>query len=170
MDFSRVLKAGALSGIIYGILQGIVSVLSYIFYREQIIEMLRAAMPSNVNIPLTMDQLANIGMMYAIPGSIIGGIIAAIIVCFIFSLMYDELLGKNSKRKGVFLCLLVLAGIVLGELASPGVIGGIFMVQTRYLLLAPVSVAFFLVLGYLLGIFYDRFDTKRKSKECKAKK
>jgi hypothetical protein len=164
------LKAGAVSGAIYGVLQGIVSVLAYVFYREQIIEMIRASIPSNVSIPMTMDQLANIGMISAIPGSIIGGIIAGIIFCIIFSLMYDELLGRDSKRKGVFLCLLLLAGIVVGEFAYPGLIGGIFMVQTKFILLAPVSAAFFFILGYVLGIFYDRFDTKRKSKECKAKK
>lgn len=170
MDFSRVLKAGAVSGVIYGVLQGIVTVLSYVFYRDQIIEAIRAALPSNVNIPFTVDQLADIGMTYAIPGSVIGGVIAGIIVCVIFSLIYDELLGKDSKRKGVFLCLLILAGIVLGELASPGIIGGIFMVQTRYILLAPLSAVFFLVLGYLLGIFYDRFDSKRKGRESRARK
>lgn len=170
MDFSRVLKAGAVSGAVYGVLQGIVTILAYVFYRGQIIEMIRGSIPSNVNIPMTMEQLADIGMISAIPGSVIGGVIAGIIVCVIFSLIYDELLGKDSKRKGVFLCLLILVGIVLGELASPGIIGGIFMVQIRYILLAPLSAAFFLVLGYMLGIFYDRFDSKRKSRESRAKK
>jgi hypothetical protein len=170
MDFSRVLKTGVVAGAIYGVLQGIVSVLSYIFYREQIIETIRASIPSNANIPMTMDQLANIGMVFAVPGSIIGGIIAGIIICFIFSLMYVELLGKDSKRKGVFLSLLILAAVAAGELAYPGVIGGIFMVQTRFILLAPLSGAFFVVLGFMLGLFYDRFDTKRKAKECKVKK
>jgi len=169
MNFSRVLKAGAVSGIIYGVMQGFVALLSYVFYREQIIAMIRASIPSNVNIPMTMDQLADIGMMAAIPGSIIGGIIAGIIVCFVFSLMYEELMGRNSKRKGLFICILIAAGIVLGELAYPGgLVGSILLVQTRYLMLAPLSIAFFIIFGYIMGVFYDRFEGgKHKGKQFK---
>ncbi len=162
MDWGRIFKTGAVAGVIYGILQGIVSVLTFVFYREQIIELMRSSIPSNVEIPLSMEQLADIGMISAIPGSIIGGIIAGIIVCFIFALMYNELLGKDSKRKGIFLCFLLLIGIGLGELAYPGVIGGIFMVQTRYIMLTPLNVVFFLVFGYLLGNFYDKFGQKER--------
>lgn len=162
MDWGRIFKTGAVAGVIYGILQGIVSVLTFVFYREQIIELMRSSIPSNIEIPLSMEQLADIGMISAIPGSIIGGIIAGIIVCFIFALMYNELLGKDSKRKGIFLCILLLIGIGLGELAYPGVIGGIFMVQTRYIMLTPLNVVFFLVFGYLLGNFYDKFEQKER--------
>jgi len=170
MDFSRVFKTGIVSGIIYGVLQGIVSVLSYVFYREQIIEMLRSSIPSNVNIPMTMSQLADMGIIFAIPGSLIGGIIAGIITCFIFSLMHEELLGKNSKRKGVFLCVLLSAGTLLGEIAYPGgMIAGIFMVQTRFPMLSPLSFAFFLVFGYMTGSFYDRFSKHKKDVKCAKK-
>lgn len=162
MDWGRIFKTGAVAGVIYGILQGIVSVLTFVFYREQIIELMRSSIPSNVEIPLSMEQLADIGMISAIPGSIIGGIIAGIIVCFIFTLMYNELLGKDSKRKGLFLCILLLIGIGLGELAYPGVVGGIFMVQTRYIMLTPLNVVFFLVFGYLLGNFYNKFGQKER--------
>ena len=162
MDWGRIFKTGAVAGVIYGILQGIVSVLTFVFYREQNIELMRSSIPSNVEIPLSMEQLADIGMISAIPGSIIGGIIAGIIVCFIFTLMYNELLGKDSKRKGLFLCILLLIGIGLGELAYPGVIGGIFMVQTRYIMLTPLNVVFFLVFGYLLGNFYNKFGQKER--------
>jgi hypothetical protein len=170
MEYARVLKTGAVSGAIYGVLQGIVSVLSYVFYRQQIIDMIRASLPSNVNIPMTMDQLADIGMISAIPGSVIGGIIAGVIFSAIFAVMYSELLGKDSKRKGLFLGVLLFAGILAGELAYPGLIGGIFMVQTKFILLAPLSAAFFFALAYLTGMFYDRFDPKRKTGERKAKK
>jgi hypothetical protein len=171
MDFARVLKTGAAAGAIYGVLQGIVAVLSFVFYREQIIEVMRAAIPSGVNIGMTMDQLANISMMTAIPGSVIGGIISGIIVSFIFSLMYGELMGKDSRRKGIFLCILLTIGVVLGELAYPGgFVGSILLIQTGYLMLAPLSIAFFLCLGYLTGIFYDRFEDskhRKKAAECK---
>ncbi|MCX6818142.1 MAG: hypothetical protein NTU57_04770 [Candidatus Aenigmarchaeota archaeon] len=168
MDFSRVLKTGLVSGIIYGVMQGITSVFSYVFYREQIKEMIKAAIPSNANIPMTMDQLADIGMMSAIPGSIVGGIIVGIVMAVIFALMYESLMGGNSRKKGIFLCLLLLAGIILGELAYPGFIGGLFMVQTRFILLAPISAAFFVAYGYILGLFYDRFSShKHKAAEYK---
>jgi hypothetical protein len=167
MDFSRILKTGAVSGVIYGVMQGIVSVLAYVFYRQEIIDMIRKSIPANVSMPMTVEQLADIGMMFAIPGAIIGGIIAGIIVCFIFVLMHAELMGKNSKMKGLFLCILIAVAIILGEAAYPGgIVGGILMVQTRYLLLVPLSIAFFLMLGYLLGLFYDRF-AHHKGPKCK---
>jgi hypothetical protein len=158
MEWGRIFKTGAVSGIIYGILQGIVTTLSYVFFREQIIEIIRASIPPNIEIPLTMEQLADIGMISAIPGSIIGGIISGIIVSFIFALMYNELMGKDSKRKGLFLCILLTVAVVLGELAYPGVIGGIFMIQTRFILLTPLNIIFFLVFGYVMGKFYDKFE------------
>ena len=164
MDWGRFLKTGLVSGIIYGILQGIVSTLSYVFYREEIIALIRSSLPSNIEIPMSMEQLADIGMMFAIPGSIIGGIIAGLVFAFIFSVMYNELLGKDSKRKGLFLSLLLLVAIVLGELAFQGVLGGLFLFQTRFIMLTPLNAIFFLVLGYMTGIFYDRFENKHKVK------
>ncbi len=160
MEWGRFLKTGAVSGIVYGILQGIVTVMSYVFYREQIIEIIRASIPSNVNIPISMEQLADIGMIFAIPGSIVGGIIAGLVFAFIFSLIYSELIGKNSKRKGLFLSVLLLVAIALGELAYQGVIGGVFLIQTSFIMLTPLNAVFFLVLGYMIGIFYDRFEPK----------
>lgn len=168
MDLSRMLKTGLVSGIIYGIMQGVVSALSYVFYREEIKAIIRASIPSSTNIPMTMDQLADIGMIAAIPSSIVGGIIAGIIMTFIFALMYESLMGNSSKKKGIFLCMLLLVGIILGEIAYPGFIGGLFMVQTRFILLAPISAAFFVAYGYILGLFYDRFaGHKHKTAECK---
>jgi hypothetical protein len=165
MDFSRILKTGAVSGAIYGVLQGIVSVLSYVFYRQDIIDLIRASIPSGVDIPMTMDQLADIGMITAIPGSIIGGIIAGIIVAFIFSLMHEDLWGKNDKIKGVFLCVLLTIAILLGEALYPnGIVAGLFMVQTRFLMLTPLSVAFFIFSGYLTGMFYERFGGGKRKK------
>ena len=164
MDWGRIFKTGAVAGVIYRVLNIAVVVLSFVFFREQIKELIQSAIPPDLqsSIPMTIDQLVDISMFSSVPSSIVGGIIPGIIVCFIFVLMYNELLGKDSKRKGIFLCVLLLIGIGLGELAYPGVIGGIFMVQTRYILLTPLSVVFFLVFGYLLGNFYDKFEQKER--------
>jgi hypothetical protein len=162
MDWGRLFKTGAVAGVIYGILQGIVATFSYVFYREQIIEIIRSAIPSNAQIPMTMEQLADMGMMFAIPGSIFGGIIAGIIVAFIFSVLYEELMGRDSKKKGIFLAFLLLICIGLGELAYAGVLSAMFMVQTKFIMLAPLSAIFFLALGYLTGMFYDKFEDKHK--------
>ncbi len=164
MDWGRIFKTGAVAGAIYGVLNIAVVVLSFVFFREQIKELIQSAIPPDLqsSIPMSIDQLVDISMFSSVPSSIVGGIIPGIIVCFIFALMYNELLGKDSKRKGIFLCFLLLIGIGLGELAYPGVIGGIFMVQTRYILLTPLSVVFFLVFGYLLGNFYDKFEQKER--------
>ena len=160
MEWGRIFKTGAVSGAIYGVLNIAVVVLSFVFFREQMKELIQRAITPDIQarLPITIDQIVDMSMFSSIPGSIIGGVITGIIVCFIFALMYNELLGKDSKRKGIFLCVLLLVAVALGELAYPGVVGGIFMIQTGFIMLAPLSVVFFLVFGYLLGKFYDKFE------------
>ncbi|MCK5023441.1 MAG: hypothetical protein KAS04_04680 [Candidatus Aenigmarchaeota archaeon] len=160
MEWSRILKTGAVSGAIYGVLQGIVSILSYVFYRAEIMKLIQGSLPKNVEIPMTIEQLVDMGMMFALPGSIIGGIIAGIVFAFIFAIMYNELVGKTSAKKGLLLSVLLAVAIALGELTYQGVLGGIFLVTTRFLMLAPLSFVFFIALGYLEGIFYDKFEEK----------
>jgi hypothetical protein len=77
-------------------------------------------------------------------------------------MMYSELIGKNSKRKGLFLAILLLMGIILGELALQGVVGGLFLFQTRFIMLTPLNAVFFLVFGYVIGMFYDKFEPEGK--------
>lgn len=162
MEWGRIFKTGAVAGAIYGVLNIAVVVLSFVFFREQIKELIQSAIPPSLqaNLPMGIDQLVDISMFTSAPGSVVGGIITGVITCFIFALIYNELIGKDSKRKGVFLCVLLLVAVALGELAYPGVVGGIFMIQTRFILLAPLSAVLFLVFGYLLGNFYDKFEQR----------
>ncbi len=155
MNLGHVIKTGAVSGLIYGILQGGVSLLSYIFYREQIIEMIQKSIPSNI--PISIEQIVNIGMVMSMPSSAIAGIFVGILTSVIFSLIHRELMGKNSKVKGVFLCVLISVAVIIGEFIQPNVTSGLFMIHTRFPVLAPLSFACFLIFGYLLGMFYDRF-------------
>ena len=172
MDWGRILKTGAVAGIIYGFLQGIVSLLSYVFYREEIIKMITSSIPKNVNIPMSVEELADIGMISTIPGSLVGGIVTGIIFAFIFRLMYKELIGSKDETKGLFLSVLLAAGVGLGELAYPGVLGGIFLINTHFVMLLPLNFAFMLVLGYSSGMFYKKFgdEDERTHKTHKGKK
>ena len=162
MEWGRIFKTGAVAGAIYGAMNIIVVMLSFAFYRDDIKKLIESSIPSayKSQIPMTMDQLVDISMYTSVPGSIVGGIIAGIIVCFIFALMYGELMGKDSKRKGLFLTILLTIAIVLGELAYPGILGGIFAVNTRFLMIAPISIALFIIFGYILGNFWERFGEK----------
>ena len=162
MEWGHILKTGAVSGAIYGVLQGIASILSYVFYRGEIIKLIQSSLPKNVEIPMTTEQLADMGMMFAIPGAIIGGLIAGIIFTFIFAIMFNELIGKTSAKKGLLLSVLLTVAIALGEITYQGVLGGIFLVTTRFIMIAPLSFAFFIALGYITGMFYDKFDEKHK--------
>lgn len=172
MNWGRILKTGVVAGLVYGFLQGTVALLSYVFYREEIVKIITSSIPRNVNIPMTAEELADIGMISAIPDSLIGGIISGIIFAFIFALMYGELMGNRPETKGLFLSVLLAVAVGLGELAYPGVLGGIFLVTTRFLMLAPLSFVFFIVLGYLSGMFYRRFgeEEPRKHEPRKGKK
>jgi hypothetical protein len=163
MKWVHALKSGAVAGAIYGVFAGIIGMVYLIVMKEQAIQKIQAAIPREANIPMSIDQIYSITMISSLPSAVIFGLIVGAVFGVMFGLMREELLGKNEKFKGLFLALLLLICLVVVEVFSPeNMIGGFFMLRFSYLPLAPFSAAAFLVFGYLTGMFWERFEKKKK--------
>jgi hypothetical protein len=163
MEWKHGIKSGAVAGVFYGILAGIVTVLFMILDKENIIQRIQAVISSNANIPISTEQLYNITLIASFPSSIIGGVLVGMIFGVIFVLMKKELIGKNSKMQGITLAILLFIALGVAELAGPqNAVGGFFMIRFTSLPLVPLSFGAFLALGYFMGVFWDRFEKAGK--------
>jgi len=162
MEWKLGIKTGLVAGAIYGFLAGIVALAISIVMREEIIKQIQAQFARvPYDIPITAEQVYPITVAMSVPGAVISGLIVGAILGIVFLVLYGELLGKDSKRKGLFFVILLIIGLGLAELAFPGSGLPLVMVQTSYLVFTPLNILFFLVFGYLLGRFYDRFSKKK---------
>lgn len=158
MKWGLGLKTGVVAGAIYGLLNGFVALAITIVMREELIKQIQAQFARlPYDIPITAEQIYPITVAMSIPGSIMGGLIVGAILGIVFLILYGELMGKDSKRKGLCFSILLIIGTGLAEIAFPGSGLPLIMIQTSYLVFTPVNILFFLVFGYLLGKFYDRF-------------
>ncbi len=152
------LKSGITAGAIYGLLTGFISLAISVVMKDEIIKQIQAQfarLPQDI--PITAEQVYPITLVMSIPGAVIGGLVVGAILGIVFLSLYNELLGKDSKRKGLFFVILLIIGFGLAELAFPGSGLPLIMIQTTFLMFTPLNILFFLVFGYLLGKFYDRF-------------
>lgn len=154
-------KAGVVAGAIYGVLAGIVGIIYLIAKKDEIIAMLNGQLSSlGVNVPMTAEQLYPMTIIGAPINAIISGLIIGAVLGVVFSLLREELIGKNNRIRGVCFSVLILIALGIGELAAPNLSMGFILINTGFLPSAVLGVIFFLAFGYLLGMFYDRFKPK----------
>ncbi|NIO20663.1 MAG: hypothetical protein GTN76_07970 [Candidatus Aenigmarchaeota archaeon] len=159
MKWKPGLKTGVVAGAVYGFLTGIVALAITIVMKDDIIKQIQAQFASvPYDIPITAEQVYPITVAMSIPGAIMSGLIVGAILGIIFMILHGELLGKNSKRKGLCFVILLIIGTGIAELAFPGSGLPLVMVQTTFIMFTPLNILFFLAFGYLLGRFYDRFN------------
>jgi hypothetical protein len=157
------LKSGAVAGAVYGAIAAIIGIIYMVVMREEVIQRIQAAIPSGTNIPISTEQLYTISLVFSLPSGIIMGVITGMVFGLVFLLMREELLGKNDRKKGFFLALLLLVCLALAEVFVPeNAVGAFFMLRFSYLPLAPISAGAFLFLGYLTGMFFERFEKRKK--------
>ena len=161
MKWNLALKSGAVAGAIYGLLSGFVALAVAILNKDQIIEQIQAQFANIPNVPVTAEDVYPLTLAAAVPGAIFSGLIIGIVLGVVFMLLREDLLGKNSAMKGVCLSGLLLIGLGIGEAISPGTSLAFVMVQTSFILLTPVNVVLFLLFGFMLGKFHDRFESKK---------
>jgi len=152
------LKSGITAGAIYGLLTGFISLAVSVVMKDEIIKQIQAQftrLPQDI--PITAEQVYPITLVMSIPGAVIGGLVIGAILGIVFLSLYNELLGKDSKRKGLCFSMLLIAGTGIAEIVFPKSGLPLMMIQTTFLMFTPLNILFFLVFGYLLGKFYDRF-------------
>ena len=163
MEWKHGLKSGAVAGVFYGILAGIVTVLFMMLTRETVMQRLQAVLSQNAQIPMSAEQLYDITLIASFPSSVIGGVLVGAIFGVIFVLMKNELIGKNAKIQGISLAILLFIALGVAELLGPeNAIGAFFMIRFSSLPLVPLSFGALIGLGYFMGVFWERFEEKRK--------
>jgi hypothetical protein len=160
-EIKRGAKAGVVAGLIYGILSGIAGLIYLIVMKDDVISKISASLPSNV--PITAEQVYPLALGMSIPSSVIWGLIFGAIFGIFFAVIHEEWIGKNSRIKGLTLTLVILVLLAIGDILAPGnAAAGIFLIQMNWLPAAVLTSIFFLVFGYLLGMFFDRFGRIKK--------
>ena len=143
-DLNRGLKAGAVSGVIYGIVgevtKGIISSLSW-----------------GNEIPFYVFFMAIWG---AIPGLILG-----IIIGLIYAVTYKSLPGTTSMVKGIIIS--IFSWLIFSLLFQYIISYGRFYLSEYRQRTIMVDLILFLFFGILLGVFWDKFGKlERKCLKC----
>lgn len=162
MEWKLGLKTGAVAGIVFGFIGVIINLLYMIAMKDEFVARIQSSLGGQ-SIPISMDDLYNISLVFTVPSSIFMGIIAGMFFGIIFMLVRTELHGKNDKFKGLTLAILVIIAIVISEMAVPeNILGSFFMFRSAFLLSVPLSIISTLLLGYLFGFFLMKFEKKKK--------
>ena len=163
MEWKHGLKSGVVAGVIYGVLAGAINIIYLTVMREQIIERIQAAIPSGTSIPISMDQIYTITLIAAFPSAVIFAIFTGMAFGVIYLLLREELFGNTAKKKGIFLSIILFVFFGLAEaFSAENAVGAFFMLRFSPWYLIPASFVAFLVLGYLTGMFWERFGRKGK--------
>ena len=165
MEWKHGLKSGAVAGIIYGVFAGIINVVFMTAMRDEIIGRIQAAIPQGTSIPISMDQLYTITLIAAFPSALVMAVIVGMVYGVIFMVLREELMGKTARMKGIFLSIILFAFFGLAEMFSAeNAVGAFFMLRFTPWYLIPASFVAFLILGYLTGMFWERFGKNGKKK------
>jgi hypothetical protein len=163
MDWGHGAKSGAVAGVFYGIVSGVIGMAYMFLMKEEVMARMQAALPSGVDIGIPMDTLYQISLMSAIPSGAIMGVIVGVIFGILFAATREELFGEKETIRGLSLAIIVFAGLGLAHMVFPNnIAGSIFLVNFTSLYVLPFSAAAMLLLGYMTGIFWVRFGEKHK--------
>jgi hypothetical protein len=144
-------KAGVIAGILYGIVLAVLSYVTLVIDKSQIISALTKSLPANS--PFTAEQLYGIALELGPITAAGEGLIGGLIVGAIYGRVFERIPGKTSVIKGV------LVGVVLWSFI--GVFGSVGNLQYGagiYLRGVGVDLLSALLFGVLLGYFFGRFS------------
>jgi hypothetical protein len=145
-DWGRGAKAGLLSGVVYGVLNGMIALDVMTVRSAEIIAQLRGTLPSGF--PIQPERIMEYMQMMAVPSSIISGIIFGTILGLVFSAVYERIPSKSPEIKGV------IAAVVFWLIMT--VIGGGGEVS-----FLPFGAMAAVIFGVLMGDLYERFGRRK---------
>lgn len=142
IEWGKGLKTGALSGIIYGVINSLTSIILYNF-----------------------GYYYNLTIFFGLIFGFIPGLIIGLIVGAVFALTYRILPGTTSLVKGIaisilfwFLFSFMFQHIILKY-------GSYFSENSQIEII--VSLILYIFFGFLLGIFWDKFSrSERRCQKC----
>ncbi|MCP8316593.1 MAG: hypothetical protein H3Z52_02925 [archaeon] len=145
------IKAGVVSGAIYGIILAPFVYLELILFKEEFMSMIIASLPPG----MTAEQVFNFALIFGIFFAFIVGIILGLIFGIIYGWAYEKIPGRKSIIKGIVfgLILWLILSVLLG-------LGNLQYGVTYYLYGLGVGLIEYLIFGVFLGFFYNRFTPK----------
>lgn len=158
---SNGIKAGALGGLVFGIISAIFIVLALVVFREQVLSALQNYMtthPIYAQNGYTAQKLYNAFMVSEPVFYSIIAIILGLILGIVFASVHERLPGKNPFLKGLIfgIILWLIIGLFLNR-------GNLYQYGTSYF---GITVTGFLVgslvYSYLLGYLFNRFENSSK--------
>ncbi|NWG09932.1 MAG: hypothetical protein HXX80_06500 [Nitrososphaerales archaeon] len=146
-------KAGVVSGAIYGIIIAPITYITLIFLKEDIMSSIIASLPPDSSI--IVEQAYNIVLLIGPIFAFITGIILGLIFGIIYGWAYDKIPGRTSMIKGIVfgIILWLIFSVLLGS-------GNLQYSVTYYLYGLGEGLITSLIFGLLLGFFYNRFIPK----------
>lgn len=149
------IKAGVVSGAIYGIILAPFTYLELILFKEEFMSMIILPPGSSI----TAEQAFNFALLIGPIIVFIVGIILGLIFGIIYGWAYDKIPGKTSIIKGIIFGLILwfILSVLLG-------LGNLWYSITYYLYGLGVGLIEYLIFGVLLGFFYNRFIPKAVEK------
>ena len=170
-DLGRGVKAGVVAGIIMGLIGGIIAaaLMMTVFHDEYVI-MYQAAIEQSIaesggEMPMSADEMVNMAMTVGAVGILIAapimGGIFGLIFGLIYAVLYDKIPGKTPIAKGLvvgvsYFILGILIGLVSSALFAQGVEISSAVQGANYV----TSLLTSLIFGYLLGMFWIKFEPK----------
>lgn len=151
-------KAGAVAGIVYGIIASIFSIVGLVLFKTQVLATLTKyadLASSRSGVTISAQAIYNLEFILSPIVSIIGGIILGLILGLIFAYVYHRLPGSKATTKGMIfgLILWIILGLLLG-------IGNISEFSLSYYVLTSVVGGFIATIayGFLMGSLFDRWE------------
>ena len=150
------IKAGVVSGLIYGIFLAPLIYLELILFKEEYMSMIIASLTSS---SITPEEAYNITLLIGPILVFIMGIILGLIFGIIYGWAYNRIPGRTSIIKGIIFGLILwfILSVLLG-------LGNLWYSVTYYLYGLGVGLIEYLIFGVLLGFFYNRFIPKAVEK------
>jgi len=147
------IKAGVVSGAIYGIILAPFIYFELILFKEEFMSVIIASLPQGSLI--TPEEAYNITLLIGPILVFIIGIILGVIFGIIYGWAYDKIPGRTSIIKGIVfgLILWLIFSAILG-------LGNLQYGVTYYLYGLGEGLVTSLIFGILLGFFYNRFTPK----------
>lgn len=158
---SNGIKAGAIAGVVYGIISAVFALISLTMYKNQIINALQSYVNANSVLSshgFTAQSLYRVELIAGPAVEVVLGIIVGLILGLIFSYISHRLPGSSNVVKGVILgiFLWLILGVLM-ELANLKEYGSLY-----YELAVIGSLIAAVAYGVVLGKLYTRFEESGK--------
>ena len=170
-DLGRGVKAGIVAGVIMGLIGGVITVaLMMTVFHDEYAMMYQAIAEQTIaesgeEMPMDVDEFTGMMMTIGVVGVLIMspiiGAVIGVIFGLIYAALYDKLPGKTPIVKGLvigmaYFVIAILLGLVSSAIFAADIEISATVQGVDYI----VNLLTALIFGYLLGVFWIKFEPK----------